>query len=54
MQAELRAGVDAARDYTDLFRLVKLVVERGLRKSRAGIMLGLAPLGLSPSGFFGG
>lgn len=44
----------AARDYTELFRLVKAIVERKLRKSRAGIMLGLAPLGLSPNGFFGG
>ena len=46
--------VDTARDYTELFRIVKQLVERHLRKSRAGIMLGLAPLGLSPSGFFGG
>lgn len=43
-----------ARDYTGLFRLVKQLVERKLRKSRAGIMLGLAPLGLSSTGFFGG
>jgi hypothetical protein len=51
---ETGARVDAARDYTELFRIVKQLVERHLRKSRAGIMLGLAPLGLSPSGFFGG
>src|ERR687892_424370 len=50
----LGARVDSARDYTELFRIVKQLVERRLRKSRAGIMLGLAPLGLSPSGFFGG
>lgn len=54
MGTEFAARVDAARDYTELFRLVKQLVERELRKSRAGIMLGLASLGLSPSGFFGG
>jgi hypothetical protein len=48
------ASVDGARDYTQLFSLVKRLVERKLGKSRSGIMLGLARLGLSPSGFFGG
>lgn len=54
METSIAARVDAARDYTELFRIVKQQVEKHLRKSRAGIMLGLAPLGLSPSGFFGG
>ncbi|HUR67995.1 MAG TPA: hypothetical protein VM370_02025 [Candidatus Thermoplasmatota archaeon] len=54
MSTPVGARVDSARDYTELFRIVKELVERRLRKSRAGIMLGLAPLGLSPSGFFGG
>jgi hypothetical protein len=54
VDANVAARVDEARDYTELFRIVKQQVERHLRKSRAGIMLGLAPLGLSPSGFFGG
>lgn len=54
VDAAVVAQVDAAPDYTALFRVVKRLVERELRKSRAGIMLGLAPLGLSPSGFFGG
>jgi hypothetical protein len=54
------SGVDAseelaaARGYADLFRLVKRLVERDLRKSRAGIMLGLASLGVAPDGFLGG
>jgi hypothetical protein len=48
------AELDHARDYTALFRLVKRLVERRLRKSRAGIMLGLANLGLSQQGFLGG
>jgi hypothetical protein len=51
---DLGARLDGARDYTAIFTLVKRLVERELRKSRAGIMLGLAPLGLSPDGFFGG
>jgi len=48
------AQLDNARDYTELFRLVKRIVEKRLRKSRAGIMLGLAGLGMSPQGFLGG
>lgn len=48
------ARVDSARDYTEIFTLVKRLVERELGKSRAGIMLGLAGLGLSPNAFFGG
>ncbi|HVM45715.1 MAG TPA: hypothetical protein VM582_07240, partial [Candidatus Thermoplasmatota archaeon] len=54
MDATTARAVDEAGDYTALFRVVKRVVESRLRKSRAGIMLGLASLGLSPSGFFGG
>lgn len=46
--------LDDARDYAELFRLVKRLVERHLRKSRGGIMLGLASLGVSPGGFLGG
>lgn len=52
--SDVAARVDSARDYTELFRVVKQVVEREIRKSRAGMMLGLASLGLSPNGFFGG
>lgn len=48
------ATIDEARDYASLFRLVKRLVELHLRKSRAGIMLGLASLGVSPGGFLGG
>lgn len=57
-----RVGVDdraveelrAASDYTALFRVVKRLVEARLAKSRTGMMLGLARLGMSPSGFLGG
>lgn len=54
MDPQAVAQLDQARDYTELFRLVKRLVERRLRKSRAGIMLGLAGLGMSPQGFLGG
>lgn len=46
--------LDGARDYTQLFRLVKRIVEHELRKSRTGMMLGLARMGMSPGGFLGG
>ncbi|HWG92130.1 MAG TPA: hypothetical protein VNZ52_14870 [Candidatus Thermoplasmatota archaeon] len=48
------ADVDGARGYTELFRHVKHLVERRIGKSRAGIMLGLTSLGVSPGGFLGG
>lgn len=54
MNAAFATQLDGARDYTGIFRLVKRLVERELGKSRAGIMLGLAGLGLSSGGFFGG
>lgn len=53
-RAAYRAHVDGARDYTELFRTVKRLVERELRKSRAGLMLGLSSLGVAPTGFLGG
>ncbi|HLE97032.1 MAG TPA: hypothetical protein VI997_06635 [Candidatus Thermoplasmatota archaeon] len=52
--ASFAADFAAARDYVALFRVVKRVVERELGRSRAGMMLGLAPLGLAPDGFLGG
>ncbi|MBI4173516.1 MAG: hypothetical protein HY519_02235 [Candidatus Aenigmarchaeota archaeon] len=42
-----------ADDFTKLFDLVKLCVNEVLGRSRAGIMLGLSPLGTSPQGFIG-
>lgn len=54
MDPSYAARLDAARDYTELFSLVKRVVEKQIGKSRGGIMLGLSSFGLSPSGFFGG
>lgn len=47
-------AVDHASSYAELFRVVKRLVERKLQRSRAGIMLGLTSLGVSPGGFLGG
>jgi hypothetical protein len=52
--SRLGPSVDSARDYAELFQLVKRLVDKGTGKSRSGIMLGLARLGLSPEGFLGG
>ncbi|HEX2021816.1 MAG TPA: hypothetical protein VHH36_03835 [Candidatus Thermoplasmatota archaeon] len=54
MDPDAVAQLEGARDHPTLFRLVKRLVERHARRSRAGIMLGLARLGMSPSGFLGG
>jgi hypothetical protein len=48
------ARIDGARGYADLFQIVKEVVQRHVGKSRAGIMLALSRLGLSPEGYLGG
>ena len=54
MDDEAVKRLDSAADYTQLFQLVKRLVERETGRSRAGLMLGLTSLGLSPSGFLGG
>ncbi len=46
--------LDDAKDLTRLFDIVKDLVEDMLGRSRAGLMLGLARLGLSPQGYLGG
>ncbi len=43
-----------ADSLTDIFRIVKDLVQDNLDRSRAGLMLGLARLGLSPGGYLGG
>ena len=48
------SAVDDAQSYAELFRVVKRLVERTHHRSRAGIMLGLSSLGVSPGGFLGG
>jgi hypothetical protein len=45
---------DASEDLPDLFEVVKDLVECELGRHRAGLMLGLVDLGISPGGFVGG
>lgn len=54
MDPQVVSAVDGAQSYAELFRIVKRLVERKLQRSRAGIMLGLSSLGVSPGGFLGG
>jgi hypothetical protein len=43
-----------ANNYSQLFDLIRRIVNNVLRKSRAGILLGLEDLGFHPQGFVGG
>jgi len=45
--------LEDARTLADIFEVVKSAVEQSIRRSRAGLMLGLANLGNSPGGWFG-
>ncbi len=47
------ARLENARTLADIFEIVKSAVWESRRKSRGGIMLGLANLGNHPQGFFG-
>ncbi len=46
--------LENAKTLADIFEVVKSAVWESQRKSRAGLMLGLANLGNHPQGFFGG
>ncbi|HEY9246765.1 MAG TPA: hypothetical protein VIO11_07970 [Candidatus Methanoperedens sp.] len=54
MNLDFRAKLDKAKTLADVFEVVKSAVWINERKSRAGLMLGLANLGNHPQGFFGG
>ena len=45
--------LEKASTLADIFEVVKAAVEKRMRRSRAGLMLGLANLGNSPHGWFG-
>lgn len=45
--------LDNAKTLADIFEVVKSAVWESRRKSRGGLMLGLANLGNNPQGFFG-
>ncbi len=48
-----QARLESAKTLADIFEIVKSAVWESRRKSRGGIMLGLANLGNHPQGFFG-
>lgn len=50
---EFNKSLDMARTLADIFEVVKAAVEQRMRRSRAGLMLGLANLGNHPQGWFG-
>ena len=46
--------LEEAETFADIFEVVKAVVLKTTKKSRGGLMLGIADLGNHPNGFFGG
>jgi hypothetical protein len=54
MQTDYQSRLDEAKSLPDIFELVKLLVLKSMRKSRGGLMLGMANLGNNPQGYFGG
>jgi hypothetical protein len=53
MESDFAAQLGKARTIADIFEVVKAAVVRRMRRSRGGLMLGLADLGNQPGGFFG-
>jgi hypothetical protein len=53
-ESNFHARLENAKTLADIFEVVKSAVWMSQRKSRAGLMLGLANLGNHPQGFFGG
>jgi hypothetical protein len=51
---DFRTRLDEAKTLADIFEVVKAVVLKTMKKSRAGLMLSIANLGNNPQGFFGG
>lgn len=54
MNTNFNTRLENAKTLADIFEVVKAAVWESQRKSRAGLMLGLANLGNHPQGFFGG
>lgn len=52
--ADFKTRLDEAKTLADIFEVVKAVVLRSMKKSRGGLMLGMADLGNHPKGFLGG
>jgi hypothetical protein len=54
IRTNFHTRLENAKTLADIFEVVKAAVWESQRKSRAGLMLGLANLGNNPQGFFGG
>lgn len=52
--ADFKTRLDEAKTLADIFEVVKAVVLKSMKKSRGGLMLGMADLGNHPKGFLGG
>ncbi len=52
--ADFKTRLDEAKTLADIFEVVKAVVLKSVKKSRGGLMLGMADLGNHPKGFLGG
>jgi hypothetical protein len=50
---ELAAKLSKAQDFSDIFELVELAIQKTLNRKRGGIMLGLQDLGASRNYFIG-
>ncbi len=51
---DFKSRLDGAKTLADIFEVVKAIVLRSMKKSRGGLMLGMADLGNHPRGFLGG
>ncbi len=51
---DFKTRLDEAKTLADIFEVVKAVVLKSMKKSRGGLMLGMADLGNHPRGFLGG
>ncbi len=52
--ADFKTRLDEAKTLADIFEVVKAIVLKSMKKSRGGLMLGMADLGNHPKGFLGG
>jgi len=51
---DFKTRLDEAKTLADIFEVVKAMVLKSMKKSRDGLMLGMADLGNHPKGFLGG
>lgn len=54
MMVDFKTRLEEAKTLADIFEVVKAIVLKSMKKSRGGLMLGMADLGNHPKGFLGG